>query len=1803
MGQTLSPFLYLCLLEGYNVTVLAKSSTRHVVSLPYLVEVQQAVALGRLIINGTGRAVGLLLHHPALFSVSLNRGSEPCFHWDFGDGTVRPGNHSEWHTYWQEGEHKVQVVVWNAVSSVSIFQSVFAVPRPCQPPEVKHRGPQNFTLVCSKPLELAVPLETPSISCSISRVLQYIWHLEDAAGHTIQLSTSVGTNGSHLRVPPRTLPYGPTTALAKIKIVGTPVYSLYVVGFMVVPTPLVANIMGGTHTFVSRTSQVLLDASNSYDPDDTSASNMSFRWNCTVHRYSTESCFKTAKDEQIQDPLATHGPLLTFPASALGPGDLFVMMVTVSRPGRSPATSQRFLTIYDKANAGVQLHCSSCQSSNVQRGNQLKVSAHCPSCPHRTTYSWSLHLVLPLSSKVMSGGFCELTGGPVHSLHGKVDLPPTTTTTAHHAVNNTTYVDRRLVHLQGKKFGPVKFKGVLDETARLRQEDSRQNIWTWPRNGSMLPEKGSYEGSLKIRTAPQPEPERRFNRYQTDSTMNDNIGRSSMIAKYEGNGKVDRQESWSIPPYLQESSSEKQEELWHIPLFHHELNGSQSRSSILHLNITEGQGKREYPLHIPGQYSHRPHFGLYRDVHSEPATLPPGDAVLNYLPWEPLADTIMDRMLPSDLLQTDVANAGQESDTLVIPPFSLQSGQTYMVVATLNSSEEKVELWGRAEMLVQVVEEPTGGSCSIQPPYGKELLTEFGIFCSFSTTQNQPLEYKFSYSLHGSRRQLYRGFNFEHFFLLPAGPADEGYKVTIHIQVRNSLGGQTDVCFKSVVVEPALPFFEPLLGSRSNKQLIKQIYEAVVDPGTNITSLLLLGNPLPLRLYMAVVVGALNRCFHGFMAPDKNSTQWQRAVRARLLHILLGLSIGSQDEFEDTVALLDDIMIIDYQLLGAELAETIQLLDHLANTLSPMESNQFPRQGPWDVTLRWPQIELLVGLVGRTMRSISCQDVDEVVPFIPAALNSLEKLLQSYMHHTGCEEMRVTTEGLTIILGQYWTSSKHIVEAQNVRFHLPVGLGKWIKWHLRSGLCVVVRSFELEVNTKPMEVSRKEVVGSICHLALYSCSGSRKVRILQLPEPIIIELPRQMSQGRHYTLCRKVVNIHELNVGGISQHLKSQALQVTLKFSRPENHPFPVSVLFRCGEKPTPYNFTFQHIFTWNSDGLHFMLTSKEVAESNNCFLALLDATFDQRPPGRWLSQEANYSLVVEWLHCVYWGDKGWMHDACKVHPSANASTVICTCDRTATFSTMVSTVVLSFSSSRVEVFLNPNARLLPGAILLLLLLLGLVCGTASWRADVRGKQARKSILLPGSDPRSQELYAVTVETGCRPNAGTSAKVSIVLHGEDGVSEVQDLWSQDQVLHQRGSQHTFIFSSQHCLGPICKLHLWHNNKGHSPSWFVSQLTVRDLKQRRTWVFPATCWLSTEHGDARVDRHLPASSAELGPMELSRTILTGLAHWHLCSWAWTHVGTGVLTCCQRLALWLCLLASQSAVATVIVASQEDKYEVELGLVSVSLDTLFLGLECSLLALPVIAILTFAFSCSNKITSPMVNGKVSPSEMELQQTLDICFSDASPAGGVLHLDCTPSLPGQISRPSRGCSVLVWALCWSVTLSGTVFTCLLGFRFDPSKILLWSHMLLLSLLGSSFIFQPLLILAVALVLVCKSMQGCQPARVRVCDRNPEAARMPCTAWLSPKNDSVQRRQHLIWQANPPSYSSRQLARHCSRKRVALSCTLSELVIYMPMLSLVVFLAFSKFSSETSSLHKAVHTHFSRWVCQQNLMMSCPS
>ncbi len=58
-----------------------------------------------------------------------------------------------------------------------------------------------------------------------------------------------------------------------------------------------------------------------------------------------------------------------------------------------------------------------------------------------------------------------------------------------------------------------------------------------------------------------------------------------------------------------------------------------------------------------------------------------------------------------------------------------------------------------------------------------------------------------------------------------------------------------------------------------------------------------------------------------------------------------------------------------------------------------------------------------------------------------------------------------------------------------------------------------------------------------------------------------------------------------------------------------------------------------------------------------------------------------------------------------------------------------------------------------------------------------------------------QQTYIVTLETGFRRGAGTTAKVSLVLHGEDGMSETRELVSESgQPLFERNSRDAFVLT-------------------------------------------------------------------------------------------------------------------------------------------------------------------------------------------------------------------------------------------------------------------------------------------------------------------------------------------------------------------------------------------------------------------------
>ena len=73
----------------------------------------------------------------------------------------------------------------------------------------------------------------------------------------------------------------------------------------------------------------------------------------------------------------------------------------------------------------------------------------------------------------------------------------------------------------------------------------------------------------------------------------------------------------------------------------------------------------------------------------------------------------------------------------------------------------------------------------------------------------------------------------------------------------------------------------------------------------------------------------------------------------------------------------------------------------------------------------------------------------------------------------------------------------------------------------------------------------------------------------------------------------------------------------------------------------------------------------------------------------------------------------------------------------------------------------------------------------------------------------------------------------------------------------------FPFSVPESLGNIQRIQLWHNNDGHSPSWYLSRISVRDLLTGQKWFFICERWFAVEEEDGKIERELEVEEDGVG----------------------------------------------------------------------------------------------------------------------------------------------------------------------------------------------------------------------------------------------------------------------------------------------------------------------------------------------------
>ncbi|KAK5850204.1 hypothetical protein PBY51_014472 [Eleginops maclovinus] len=204
----------------------------------------------------------------------------------------------------------------------------------------------------------------------------------------------------------------------------------------------------------------------------------------------------------------------------------------------------------------------------------------------------------------------------------------------------------------------------------------------------------------------------------------------------------------------------------------------------------------------------------------------------------------------------------------------------------------------------------------------------------------------------------------------------------------------------------------------------------------------------------------------------------------------------------------------------------------------------------------------------------------------------------------------------------------------------------------------------------------------------------------------------------------------------------------------------------------------------------------------------------------------------------------------------------------------------------------------------------------------------------------------------------------MVLKGEDGFSQTRELLVPGCTLFRRNSQDTFIISTADSLGPVWGVHIWHDNSGPSPIWYIKHLEVSEVRgghmKGRAWLFVAQCWLAVNQSDGRVERILGNCAHGLGFFKmLSLKLSDYLADFHIWMSLYSCPCPNSFTHTQRLCVSLLLLLGYACVSTVIISHMDDPLLFQLGFVGATAVSVRTGVLSVCAVLPAAAGISLLF----------------------------------------------------------------------------------------------------------------------------------------------------------------------------------------------------------------------------------------------------
>ncbi|XP_078682378.1 polycystin-1-like protein 3 [Branchiostoma floridae x Branchiostoma belcheri] len=414
-----------------------------------------------------------------------------------------------------------------------------------------------------------------------------------------------------------------------------------------------------------------------------------------------------------------------------------------------------------------------------------------------------------------------------------------------------------------------------------------------------------------------------------------------------------------------------------------------------------------------------------------------------------------------------------------------------------------------------------------------------------------------------------------------------------------------------------------------------------------------------------------------------------------------------------------------------------------------------------------------------------------------------------------------------------------------------------------------------------------------------------------------------------------------------------------------------------------------------------------------------------------------NFTLYVFETSCVYFDEDIhlWQSDGCEVGLMSNTSHIHCRCYHLTKFSGFVAPNPLNIAEA-----LSANVLENPAGLVLVLTVFGAYLVGIVWarKSDRRDVVKAGIGILPGHrlNPRQDCQYLLTVYTGFKGNAGTTAEVTIVLYSQDHESCPFRLSDEKRILFERGSVDSFLVSTSQPLGALRFVRVWHNNGGYSPGWFLSQIVVTNRGDNTPNFFICNRWFALDRDDGQISRVL--IEADPDEMKKFRNLFLAkssrdMSDGHLWFSVAGRPARSPFTRVQRLSCCLTLLYS-TMLTNIMFFGRGDDFDppepFRVGGIEmdppISLPQIMIGLQSAAIIMPVNLIIVFLFR--------------------------------------------------------------WLLVWTASFVAAFFTVLYSLSFGRAKAEAWLFTFLTSFLTDLFLIQPfkLMIVAVLFALLAKVLQS---------------------------------------------------------------------------------------------------------------------